>query len=145
MIHYDLEILKAITAILKADNTEGDNVHSFVGDKIFQGNTAIQGSKTPHVTIDVAFGEDEVTLPAEHGEVVIKVWYPTDISKYSTSCRKCTSRIDHLLNANPAVIAANCNISAMRLFDRTDKYFLPDGENVFLAGTLNYDFTLSNL
>jgi len=126
-VSYDLELVKAIKALFVADNVDPDAsnnelcIHSFVADRIVQGDVPLQDVDLPQISISVTVGPGvEEGLPAEHAMMDIKAWYPRTTAGASLSVSRCGARIRGLLDHKPQVVFQYNSALHCYLLDRID-------------------------
>ena len=148
---YDLEIIKAVKKILVDDNNDPDPnnneycIHTFVEDRIYQGDSPISQLTLPHITISFDAGEGDGDLPVEHGELRVKVWFDQVSREARTKCRRCTFRVSALLDRQVnSINSANSNIT-VRLCDKITHVLLVDPDTNTYYGSLAFDVTFKRV
>jgi len=148
---YDLEIIKAVRKILVDDNTDPNAsnneycIHHFVEDRIYLGEIPLSNIELPHITLTLDSGPGDSDLPAEHGELRVKIWYEQVSHQSRTDCRRCAARVSGLLNQQPERInAANSSIT-VRLCDKASHDILIDPDVKAYYGSLVFDITFKRV
>jgi len=131
---YRLEIMKSMIKLLKDDSI----IHSFVEDRIFQGNTPIK-TILPQITIDLILGSSGGNLPLEDGTLIIRVWYKSDEVGARVKCANCSSQVMELINRQPGKFFQNNSNIVVRLCDKFSEEYIVDEDNLTYHSYINFD------